>query len=61
MPSPELSWIRLDRRSLSSLRPTRLLLADEGQNGVTDAPRIRWPKDLELASPEPRGEFQPAS
>ena len=48
--APELSWIPLDRRHLSALQQTRLLLADDGYEKLTQDPAVRWPNDLPLAS-----------
>jgi nucleoside-diphosphate-sugar epimerase len=49
-PSPELSWIALDRRPLSSLRPTRESLADPAFTNVSSGGRPRWPPDLPPAA-----------
>jgi hypothetical protein len=46
IPAPELSWIRLDRRNLTSLHPTESLLAGDPYQGFTADIRSRWPKDL---------------
>ncbi len=60
-PAPELSWIRLDYRSLTSLQPTERLLASEMHENLTDDIRSRWPKDLKFAAEAPRGALQQAS
>jgi hypothetical protein len=52
-PAPELSWIRLDRRNLTSLQPTERLLTSEPYNDLTSEIRSRWPRDLELAGEVP--------
>lgn len=49
-PAPELSWIRLDRRTLTSLQPTERLLAGDPYKYLTADIRSRWPKDLALAA-----------
>jgi nucleoside-diphosphate-sugar epimerase len=48
--APELSWIRLDRRPLTSLQPTATLLAAGPYKDLTVGSRGRWPKDLRLAA-----------
>jgi hypothetical protein len=55
VPSPELSWIPLDRRTLTSLQPTASLLAKEPYKDLTADIRSRWPKDLTLAAEIPGG------
>ena len=47
--APELSWIRLDEKHLSSVRPTAQLLSAEAYRPVTHCARPRWPKDLPAA------------
>jgi nucleoside-diphosphate-sugar epimerase len=47
-PSPELSWIRMDIRPLSCLRPTEVLIADGAYARMTDGAGCRWPKDLPI-------------
>jgi hypothetical protein len=49
-PAAELSWIRLDRRTLTSLQPTERLLAGDPYKYLTADIRSRWPKDLALAA-----------
>lgn len=51
--SPELSWIALDRTHLTSLQPTRNLLAGGAYEKMTGASRPPWPKDLALADQMP--------
>jgi nucleoside-diphosphate-sugar epimerase len=54
VPAPELSWVRLDRRSLTSLRPTTELLAGDPYSELTVVdPRAQWPVDLERYVPTP--------
>jgi nucleoside-diphosphate-sugar epimerase len=54
-PAPELTWISLDRRRLTSLQPTASLLAKEPYKDLTADIRGRWPKDLGLAVEVPGG------
>jgi nucleoside-diphosphate-sugar epimerase len=50
MPAEELSWIRLDRRTLSNLQPTKRLLENSPLVDIPEDVRRRWPKDLEAGS-----------
>ncbi len=54
-PAPELSWIALDRRTLTCLQPTVSLLAKDPYLGLTADIQSRWPRDLELAFEVPHG------
>lgn len=60
-PAPELSWIRLDYRNLTSLQSTDRLLAGEMHENLTGDIRSRWPKDLELATEVPHGALEQTS
>ena len=51
--APELSWIRLDRHSMTSLKPTANLLSEDPYKDLTANIRNRWPKDLVLATEVP--------
>jgi len=43
---PELSWLPLDRSSLTSLRPTQELLSNGVFENSKGGTRLRWPKEL---------------
>jgi nucleoside-diphosphate-sugar epimerase len=45
-PAPELSWIPMDNRRLSSLRPTETLIAEGAYGKLAVSAGTRWPKDL---------------
>jgi hypothetical protein len=52
---PELSWLPLDRRRLTSLRQTQELLSNNAYEDSMSGTRLRWPKDLAFDAPPPAG------
>jgi nucleoside-diphosphate-sugar epimerase len=56
-PAEELSWIRLDRRSLIKLQQTKLLLEDSPYGHIGNEVTRRWPQDLETAVAMPPGDL----
>jgi hypothetical protein len=56
-PADELSWIRLDRRSLINLKQTKLLLEDSPYEHIGSEVTRRWPQDLEASIAMPPGDL----
>jgi nucleoside-diphosphate-sugar epimerase len=53
--APELSWLPLNRSSLTSLRPTQELLSNNVIENPLSGARLRWAKDLAYDTLPPAG------